>query len=220
MLLIAKYVIPVTSPYIEDGAVLVRDDKILDLGPASQLKDKYPEEEIRDFGLSVLMPGFVDVHTHLGYTALRGMFGDLPYAEWKRQVLHTEPFFTEEDWLDSARIGALEAVASGITTIADISASGVSRIPASEMGLRARVYYEVLTAQKEHAADAVRAGVEKIEQWKDECGSDLLDFGLAPGPVYGCHPSVFQAIADVAILREARRRRTSFAMAPRPLVFT
>ena len=103
MLLIAKYVIPVTSPYIEDGAVLVRDDKILDLGPASQLKDKYPEEEIRDFGLSVLMPGFVDVHTHLGYTALRGMFGDLPYAEWKRQVLHTEPFFTEEDWLDSAR---------------------------------------------------------------------------------------------------------------------
>ena len=78
MLLIAKYVIPVTSPYIEDGAVLVRDDKILDLGPASQLKDKYPEEEIRDFGLSVLMPGFVDVHTHLGYTALRGMFGDLP----------------------------------------------------------------------------------------------------------------------------------------------
>ena len=201
MLLIAKYVIPVTSPYIEDGAVLVRDGKILDLGPASQLKDKYPEEEIRDFGLSVLMPGFVDVHTHLGYTALRGMFGDLPYAEWKRQVLHTEPFFTEEDWLDSARIGALEAVASGITTIADISASGVSRIPASEMGLRARVYYEVLTAQKEHAADAVRAGVEKIEQWKDECGSDLLDFGLAPGPVYGCHPSVFQAIADVAIER-------------------
>ena len=91
MLLTAKYVIPITSPYIEDGAVLVRDDKILDLGPASQLKDKYPMEEVRDFGLSALMPGFVDLHTHLGYTALRGMFGDLPYADWKRHVLHTEP---------------------------------------------------------------------------------------------------------------------------------
>ena len=142
MLLTAKYVIPITSPYIEDGAVLVRDDKILDLGPASQLKDKYPMEEVRDFGLSALMPGFVDLHTHLGYTALRGMFGDLPYADWKRHVLHTEPFFTEEDWIDSARVGALEAVASGITTIADISASGVTRIPAQEMGLRARVYYD------------------------------------------------------------------------------
>ena len=137
MLLTAKYVIPITSPYIEDGAVLVRDDKVLDLGTASQLKDKYPMEEVRDFGLSVLMPGFIDVHTHLGYTALRGMFGDLPYAEWKRRVLHTEPFFTEEDWIDSARVGALEAVASGITTIADISASGVSLVPAKEMGLRA-----------------------------------------------------------------------------------
>lgn len=57
MLLTAKYVIPITSPYIEDGAVLVRDDKILDLGSASQLKDKYPMEEVRDFGLSALMPG-------------------------------------------------------------------------------------------------------------------------------------------------------------------
>lgn len=182
MLLTAKYVIPITSPYIEDGAVLVRDDKILDLGPASQLKDKYPMEEVRDFGLSALMPGFVDLHTHLGYTALRGMFGDLPYADWKRHVLHTEPFFTEEDWIDSARVGALEAVASGITTIADISASGVTRIPAQEMGLRARVYYEVLTTQKEHAESVVHEGLEKIERWKDECGSDLLDFGLAPAP--------------------------------------
>lgn len=198
MLLTAKYVIPITSPYIEDGAVLVRDDEIVDVGPAASLKEKYPDEEMRDLGLSALMPGFVDVHTHIGYTALRGMFGDLPYAEWKRRVLHTEPFFSKEDWVDSARIGALEAVASGITTIADISASGVSLIPAREMGLRARVYYEVLTTQKEHAVDVVAEGVDKIMRWKDEYGSDLLDFGLAPGPVYGCHPSVFEEIAKVA----------------------
>lgn len=198
MLLTAKYVIPITSPYIEDGAVLVRDDKIMDIGPANHLKDLYPEEEVRDFGLSALMPGFVDVHTHLGYTVLRGMFGDLPYAEWKRQVLHTEPFFSKEDWIDSARVGALEAVASGITTIADISASGVPLIPAKEMGLRARVYYEVLTTQKEHAKEVVQGGLDKLAEWEQEYKSDLLEFGLAPGPVYGCHPEVFAEIARVA----------------------
>lgn len=198
MLLTARYVIPITTPYIEDGAVLVRDDEIMDVGPAAYLKAKYPEEETRDFGLSVLMPGFVDVHTHIGYTALRGMFGDLPYAEWKRQVLHCEPLFTEEDWVDSARIGALEAIASGITTIADISASGCSRIPIREMGLRGRVYYEVLTTQKGHAEAVVDEGVSKISDWKAEGGNSLLEFGLAPGPVYGCHPEVFQVLADVA----------------------
>lgn len=199
MLLTAKYVVPITSPYIEDGAILVREDEILDIGHAGHLKDKYPEEEVKDLGLSVLMPGFVDVHTHIGYTALRGMFGDLPYAKWKRNVLHTEPFFTPDDWLDSARVGLLEAIASGITTIADISTSGVSRIPVQEMGLRARVYLEVLTTEKQKAKDVVAEGVEKIAKWDEECGSDLLDFGLAPGPVYGCHPSVFEEIAEVAI---------------------
>lgn len=199
MLLSAKYVVPITAPYIEDGAVLVRDDKIEDIGTAAALMERYPEEEVRDLGLSVLMPGFVDVHTHIGYTALRGMFGDLPYAEWKRRVLRTEPFFTEEDWLDSARIGALEAVASGVTTIADISVSGISRIPVQEMGLRARVYHEVMTTQKGHAKDVVSAGMERIAKWEDECGSDLLEFGLAPGPLYGCHPEVFEVMAQAAI---------------------
>ena len=157
MLFTAKYVIPITSSYIEDGAVLVRDDKIADVGPAALLRERYPQEEVRDMGLSALMPGFVDVHTHLGYTVLRGMFGDLPYAEWKRRVLHVEPFLSIDDWVDSARIGALETVASGITTIADISMSGITRIPAKEIGLRARVYHEVMTVRKEHAEDVVRA---------------------------------------------------------------
>lgn len=198
MLLSAKYVIPIDAPYIEDGAVVVRDDKIVDVGRTDELMRKHPDEEVRDFGLAALMPGFVDVHTHLGFTALRGMFGDLPYAEWKRQVLHTEPFFTNEDWIDSARIGALEVIASGITTFADISVSGVPIIPAHEMGIRARVYNEVLTTQKEHAEAVVQEGVDRLAEWRQEYGSDLLDFGLAPGPVYGCHPSVFSEIAKVA----------------------
>ena len=198
MLLTAKYVIPITEPYIEDGAVLVSGDKIADVGTADDLKTKYPNEEVRDFGLSALMPGFVDLHTHLGFSVMRGMFGDLPYAQWKRAVLHTEPFMSREDWIDSARVGALEAVASGITTVADISASGISIIPVHEMGLRARVYYEVLTTQKEHAHDVVAEGAKKINEWQEEYGSDLLDFGMAPGPVYACHPQVFQEIADYA----------------------
>ena len=198
MLLCAKYVIPITSPYIEDGAVLVRADKIEDVGPAAFLKAKYPEEEVRDLGLSALMPGFVDVHTHMGYTALRGMFGDLPYSEWKRQVLYCEPFFSEEDWTNSARLGALEAIASGITTVADISGSGCTRIAAREMGMRARIYLEVLTTQANHAETVVDEGFAKISAWKKGENSGLIDFGIAPGAVYACHPKVFRTIAKVA----------------------
>lgn len=198
MLFTAKYVIPVTSSYIEDGAVLVRDDKIADVGPAEFLKAKYPDEEVRDMGLSALLPGFINVHTHLGYTVLRGMFDDVPYAEWKRKMLWREPLFSRDDWRASADLGALEAVASGITTIADITSDGASLEAADKIGLRARIYNEIMTVHADHATQAVADGVSRVDRWREEHPSDRIDFGLAPGPVYSCHPKVFQELADYA----------------------
>lgn len=103
MLLTAKYVMPITSPFIEDGAVVVHDDKIVAVGPAAKLKAEYPDEEVRDFGLAAISPGFVDLHTHLRYTALRGLFEDMPYADWKRAVLRCEPFLSHGDWEEIGR---------------------------------------------------------------------------------------------------------------------
>ena len=50
---------------IEDGAVLVREEKIVDLGTSAEMREKYPDEPTLDASGSVLMPGFVDPHTHL-----------------------------------------------------------------------------------------------------------------------------------------------------------
>ena len=50
---------------IEKGAVLVRDEKIIAVGTTKELKDAYPDEPTLDAGNCVLMPGFVDPHTHL-----------------------------------------------------------------------------------------------------------------------------------------------------------
>ena len=80
MLLCARYVLPVSLPHIENGAVLVRDGKIVDIGYSTKLKTLYPDEETRDFGLAALMPGFVDAHTHMQNSAMRGLISDAPYA--------------------------------------------------------------------------------------------------------------------------------------------
>jgi imidazolonepropionase len=50
---------------IPDGAVLIRDGKILVLGTTDDLRQAYPHEETLDAGGHVVMPGFVDPHTHL-----------------------------------------------------------------------------------------------------------------------------------------------------------
>ncbi len=50
---------------IENGAVLIRDEKIVEVGTTPEMRAKYPDEPALDASGSVLMPGFVDPHTHL-----------------------------------------------------------------------------------------------------------------------------------------------------------
>ena len=50
---------------IENGAVLVRDEQILAVGESDALRAAYPGEPALDASACVVMPGFVDPHTHL-----------------------------------------------------------------------------------------------------------------------------------------------------------
>ena len=54
-----------TLGIIENGAVLIRDEKILAVGATDELRAAYPNEPTLDASGSVVMPGFVDPHTHL-----------------------------------------------------------------------------------------------------------------------------------------------------------
>ena len=54
-----------TLGVIEKGAVLIRDEKIVQVGPTAELKASYPDEPSLDATGCVVMPGFVDPHTHL-----------------------------------------------------------------------------------------------------------------------------------------------------------
>ncbi|MCX6078200.1 MAG: imidazolonepropionase [Chloroflexi bacterium] len=50
---------------IEDGAVLIRDEKIVEVGKSAELRAAHPHEPLQDAYGCVVMPGFVDPHTHV-----------------------------------------------------------------------------------------------------------------------------------------------------------
>jgi len=50
---------------IEDGAVLIRDEKIVAVGKTADLRAAHPNEPMQDAYGCVVMPGFVDPHTHV-----------------------------------------------------------------------------------------------------------------------------------------------------------
>jgi 5-methylthioadenosine/S-adenosylhomocysteine deaminase len=198
MLLTARYVLPIAAPHIEDGAVLVEGDRITEIGDFARLRELHPDEEVIDFGLAALMPGFVDLHTHLEYTAMRGLVDDLPYSKWKYQLLQKEKLLTSQDWDDSALLGAVEGLQSGITTIADITRTGSSGHAANAGGMRAFIYREVATMDK-HQVDAVMSeAASDIEAWRSTTDPERLTIGIAPHAPYSCHPELFRRVADYA----------------------
>jgi 5-methylthioadenosine/S-adenosylhomocysteine deaminase len=199
MLLTARYVLPIAAPHIEYGAVLVRDDKIVEIGDFEHLKALHPDEPVRDFGLAALMPGFIDLHTHLEYTAMRGLVDDLPYSEWKLQLMQKERLFSSQDWDDSACLGALEAMQSGITTVADITSTGSSGVAAHAMGLRAVVYREVATMDKRKVGEVMKRAAEDITAWRDTSDASRITVGIAPHAPYSCHPELFRRVAEYAM---------------------
>jgi 5-methylthioadenosine/S-adenosylhomocysteine deaminase len=199
MLLTAKYVLPVSEHHIDDGAVLVRGDRIVAVGTRAELTAAHPDEPVRDFGLAVLMPGFVDLHTHLEYSVFRGAVDDVPYTSWKMQLQQKAARLGPDDWSDSAVLGAMEAVGSGITTVADITNSGTSVVAARDAGLAGVVYREISTMDKRKVTERIEQAVADIDDWRSVAGDAPIEIGIAPHSPYSCHPSLFEATAELAI---------------------
>jgi 5-methylthioadenosine/S-adenosylhomocysteine deaminase len=199
MLLTARYVLPVAAPHIENGAILVHDDVIVEIGDVDHLRTLHPDEEVRDFGLAALMPGFIDTHTHLEYSAMRGLVDDLPYSQWKLQLLQKERLFTSQDWDDSALLGALEALQSGITLVGDVTETGASGHAAQAAGMRAVIYREVATMEKSQVTAVMDKAASDIAAWRETTDPTRLTIGIAPHSPYSCNPELFRRVADYAM---------------------
>ena len=198
MLLCAEYVLPISSEPIRNGAVLVRNGVIRDVGSADMLRLRYPEEEARDYGQAVLLPGFVDVHTHMDGSVLRGIVHDVPYSEWLMRVNEGNDRMTQGELYDSAVLGGLEALSSGITTIADISASGATVDAMQKLGMRGVVYREVAAMDKRRVDHAMRTAAADIEKWSARVDTGRIKLGIAPGALYSCHPLIYKRCAEYA----------------------
>ena len=198
MLLCAEYVLPISSEPIRNGAIVVRNGVIRDVGSAEMLRLRYPEEEMRNYGQAVLLPGFVDVHTHMDGSVLRGIVHDVPYSEWLMRVNEGSDRLTQAELFDSAVLGGLEALSSGITTIADISASGATVDAMQKLGMRGVVYREVAAMDKRRVDHAMRTAAADIEKWSARVDTGRIKLGIAPGALYSCHPLIYKRCAEYA----------------------
>ena len=110
---------------IRDAAIVIDDDRIIDLGPTSQVLQRHSREGfdlVKDGTLTGMCPGFIDAHVHLSETLSRAVFPDnLNTRAW---VFHwAKPFYAHisaEDEYWGALLGITEMLRSGTTCFLDM----------------------------------------------------------------------------------------------------
>ena len=105
---------------IEDGAIMIENDRIIDLGKTGEIKDRYKPERVIDASRKAVLPGLVNLHAHLWFKLYRGAGGEWPLRKRLRRVTWpvTESL-TPDDVYAGAMSSILELVRSGATTVTD-----------------------------------------------------------------------------------------------------
>lgn len=103
---------------LRDGAVVVEDSNIVDVGEGKLLKPKYRGYERIDAKGRVVIPGLVNTHQHAAMSILRGYADDYPLREWlEKWIWPFERHMTGYDMYVGALLTAVESIMSGTTTV-------------------------------------------------------------------------------------------------------
>ena len=105
---------------IENGAIAVKEDRIVAIGPVDQVVLDFPEEAQCDLKGQIVMPGLISLHVHLAQSLLRTAADDLALIEWLcDRIWRMQGCFTEEDGYVASRLTIAEMLKSGTTTFVE-----------------------------------------------------------------------------------------------------
>jgi cytosine/adenosine deaminase-related metal-dependent hydrolase len=133
MILRARVVVTMDGPPIENGAVAIEGNRIIDVGPFEDVKGESADEVI-DLGEQTLLPGLINAHCHLDYTCLRGeILPQKSFSDWIRAINAAKAQLAPSDYIRSITDGFAEAQKFGTTSIVNLEAFPelISRIPPS-----------------------------------------------------------------------------------------
>jgi len=176
----ARWVVPIDRPPIENGAILVDGDRIAAIG--SELSAA--TATFHDLGDVILLPGFVNAHTHLELTCYRGQLSPAPLWGWLEELvaLRRNPGALEAE-RKGILDGAAQSLAAGVTCLGDICRTGLNAELLRASPIRKVCFIEVFSGALQPPNDiaSLRSALERVSPFAD---SERLIIGLSPHAPY------------------------------------
>lgn len=183
----------------EKGFVAIEGGAIQSVGPSSANHDG----EVLDTSRCVVLPGFINAHTHLFITMWRGLNDDLALFPWLKALSPAINLMNEEDMVQSNYAGCMESVLSGTTTVCECcryEPQMTARV-AAELGLRclsggmpaSEWFGSQLPTDLPRLAENTRLIVDEPERY-----GGLARAHLGVHSPYNCSPEFIVAAKDLA----------------------
>ena len=203
LLVEARWIVPVEPEGIvlENYCLAIQAGRIVALLPASEATRSYPAREHFRLADHLLLPGFVNLHTHAAMTLLRGYADDMPLMRWLQERIwpaesrHISPDFVR----DGTLLACWEMLRGGITCFNDMyffpQAAAEAALSAGMRAALGITVFEFPSAYGNDAEDYLAKGLATRDALRDE---ELIRFCLAPHAPYTVSDRTFERVAVLA----------------------
>jgi len=183
LLISADTILPISSEPLKQCSLLIADGKIQDLGLSTLLRKKYKgENEIR-LEKGILLPGFINAHTHLELGWIKNRIGGFKgFTNWLQQIIGAKrEGVTNKEIENSVTEGIKSQIESGVTTVGEISSyDGLDIQILKKSGLRTVIFREAVDSK------------EELLDFDNFETSRFYEERLFPHAPYSCNPGLLE----------------------------
>ncbi len=194
----ARYVVTMDGPPIAGGCLRVENGRIAKVGTLEEID--WRGEPIKDIPDAVIMPGLINSHCHLELGMARSQ---LPRGEgfpmWVSRLRKSLEGARPEQYREAARLGALECLKNGTTTVVDVGNTGEALAELADMPIRSFPHLELIGLDPGVAEARVSAARERLAALP--AANDRYHPGITCHAPYSCSPDLMRRVSgDEALL--------------------
>jgi len=191
---------------LDDGFIAVRGDEIVAIGSGPSAGSRFAPKGMNaklkiDARGKLILPGFINGHTHVPMTLLRGLRDDVTLDEWlTRFIFPAEAKNVNEEFVRwGTRLAAAEQIRGGITTFADMyyfeDAIAEETQAAGMRGVLGETILDFPAPDNKNNAAMLEYTEKFLKRWQ---GDPLIHAAVAPHSMYTCSQATLQDSAALA----------------------